>query len=152
MVIIVRPLPELLICFGSGQQPRRHPLDISCDALVVRLAASARTKSERRRIHEVLAVRPSVRVVQRVAAHPCWRFGTRSRSGTLSLWRVVDMAPGAVRSVALPGPQSFRHHVFLPPTGIVSRSIGCITGSTRPVHTRRNRWPPSLAIRRLALP
>ena len=152
MVIIVRPLPELLICFGSGQQPRRHPLDISCDALVVRHAASARTKSERRRIHEVLAVRPSVRVVQRVAAHPCWRFGTRSRSGTLSLWRVVDMAPRAVRSVALPWPQSFCHHLFFSPTRIIPRTIGCVTRSARPIPTRRDGWALSLAVRRLALP
>ena len=76
MIVVVRPLPELLIRFSSGQQPRRHPLDICGDTLVVGHAASAGTKSKRRRIHEVLAVRPSVRVVQRVAAHSCWRFGT----------------------------------------------------------------------------
>ena len=76
MIVVIRPLPELLIRFSSGQQPWRHPLDISCDALVVGHAASAGTKSVRRRIHEVLAIRPIVRIIQHVATHSRRRVGT----------------------------------------------------------------------------
>ena len=76
MIVIIRPLPELLVCFSSGLQSWRHPFDIGCDALVVGHAASAGTKSVRRRIHEVLAIRPIVRIIQHVAAHSRRRVGT----------------------------------------------------------------------------
>ena len=152
MIVIVRPLSELLVRLSSSPQSRRRPLYISCDTLIVGHATSSRTEPKRRRVHEVLAVGPRVRVVQHVAARACWRLCTRSRCRTLSLWRVVDVAPRTVRSVALPWPQSFCHHLSFSPTRIIPRTIGCVTRSARPIPTRRDGWPLSLAIRRLALP
>ena len=80
MIGIVGLLPELLVGLGSSLQSRRSPLDISGDAFVMRHTTPSGAQSIRRRVHVVLAVGPSVGVVQYVTAHACRLVRTRSRS------------------------------------------------------------------------